>query len=63
MEKIVGPVFGFAYMLGGPLTYFYLMWVDWHQTHGVLAWVVTLAVNAFLAMIWPIYWAILHWIF
>lgn len=63
MEKLGTTIFVIAYTIGQPATYIYLMWESWNQTEGVLGWVIMLGGNFFLSMIWPIYWAILHWLF
>ena len=53
-----------AYILGNIGTTIYLF-VDSFQNSdaGVLGWIfVIIPVNIFLGSIWPIYWAILHWL-
>lgn len=51
------------YVIIDIITFFYLSYVDWHQTSNFLSFIVCLVVNGFLGTIWPIYWGFLHWIF
>jgi hypothetical protein len=55
-------VLAIGFIAGQPLTFVYLVWQDAKDTDGFLAWLVVLAADGFLAAIWPIYWAILHWL-
>ncbi|NDV19243.1 hypothetical protein GO013_07395 [Pseudodesulfovibrio sp. JC047] len=51
------------YAIGYAITFFYLVVVDWHETSNFLSWLFCAGVDVFLATIWPVYWAILHWVF
>jgi hypothetical protein len=53
--------FGAAYTLCGMATFIYLTFFDGY-VYSAWNWLIALPVNAFLASIWPIYWAILHWV-
>lgn len=51
-----------VYIGGAVLTWLILMIEDFHRM-GFLAWITLAdAINAFLGVIWPIYWLVLRWI-
>lgn len=43
-------------------TFVYLTWVDIAEGVEGWAWVGATAINFLLAQIWPIYWAVIHWV-
>lgn len=43
-------------------TFFYLCIKDWQEVSGFFNLAFCFFINIFLSTIWPIYWAILHWI-
>lgn len=57
MERILIP----AYLIGQTGTFLYLTFLDGY-VYTAWNWIIALPVNVFLSMIWPIYWALLHWI-
>jgi len=50
------------YITGYVTTFLYLVVVDWQETSNFLSWLFCAGVDAFLSSIWPIYWAVLHWV-
>lgn len=42
-------------------TFVFLMIEDWPDI-GPVNWLILVPLNGFLAQIWPVYWAILHWV-
>lgn len=50
------------YLIGNFATFIYLAVEDWQTTNGILSFLFCLAVDVFLASIWPLYWGVLHWI-
>lgn len=50
------------YFIAGPLTFVYLMFFDGY-VYNSWNWIVAIVLNTMLSSIWPIYWAILHWVF
>ncbi|WP_152986850.1 hypothetical protein [Pseudovibrio sp. POLY-S9] len=50
-----------GYQLAALGTLVYLMFLDGYQ-YNWWNWIVAVPINFFLAEIWPIYWALLHWI-
>jgi hypothetical protein len=54
-------VMGWLYGLGWLGTFAFLTFFDGYN-YTALNWIVALPANAFLAMIWPIYWGLLVWI-
>jgi hypothetical protein len=51
-----------VYLIGDVATFAYLMIQDWPDVRGIGTGILITAINVFLAQIWPIYWAALHWI-
>lgn len=49
------------YVAVGLGTFIYLTFFDGYVYNG-WNWLIALPVNAFVSGIWPIYWAVLHWI-
>lgn len=50
------------YVVGAVLTWVFLMMEDYDRM-SFLAWITLAdAINAFLAVIWPVYWVVLRWI-
>ena len=49
------------YVIGNITTFIYLTFFDGY-IYNWWNWLIAIPVNEFLAMIWPIYWAILHWL-
>ena len=50
------------YELIGWVTFVYLMFFNGYQ-YNYWNWLIAILVNLFLSQTWPIYWAILHWIY
>ena len=50
------------YMLGSLGTFIYLTFFDGYA-YNAWNWLIAIPINLFLGAIWPIYWALLHWIF
>jgi hypothetical protein len=48
--------------LGSVLTFVFLTFFDGY-IFTAINWLIVIPINLFLGSIWPIYWAILHWIF
>jgi hypothetical protein len=44
------------------LTFLYLAAEDWREVSGPFKLLFCFAIDEFLALIWPIYWGILHWL-
>lgn len=57
MQQALGTVYG----LGWLGTFGYLTFLDGY-VYTWWNWIIALPANAFLSMIWPIYWGILHWV-
>lgn len=55
-------LFAALYGLADLATFVYLIAADAPDTHGFFAWLVVIAVDFFLAAIWPVYWLVLHWL-
>lgn len=51
-----------VYVLGNIGTFVYLTFFDGY-IYTAWNWVIAIPVNLFVSSIWPIYWAILHWLF
>lgn len=54
----------FAVLAYGPVglaTFVYLTFLNGYAYSGLI-WLVAVAVNGFMGMIWPIYWILLRWI-
>lgn len=51
------------YIIGNIGTWIYLMIEDWPDVHGVFSFLLMVGLNEVLASVWPVYWAILRWIF
>lgn len=58
MERLVMMI----YLLGNFATLIYLTFFDGY-IYTAWNWIIVLPVNIMVASIWPIYWAVLHWIF
>lgn len=58
MHKNVLP---YIYVISYLATFIYLTFFDGYE-YTWFNWVVAIPVNIFLSTIWPIYWAVLHWI-
>ncbi len=56
------PLFVWGYVIIDTITFIYLMYADWSDINW-WNWIIIIPVNAFLAQIWPIYWAFIHWFF
>ncbi len=50
------------YLLGDIATFIYRTFFDGY-VYNYWNWIIAIPVNMFLGTIWPIYWAILHWLF
>lgn len=50
-----------AYALVDVATFIYLTFFDGY-VYNAWNWLFAVPINFFLAQIWPIYWAILHWL-
>lgn len=55
-------LWGAIYSIGGIATFIYLTFLDGY-VYNAWNWLIAIPVNLFLSMIWPVYWAVLHWIF
>lgn len=53
---------GLIYSVGWIATFIFLTFFDGY-VYNAWNWLIAIPVNAFLASIWPIYWALLHWLF
>jgi len=55
---------GIIYMLGGPLTFVYLVYSDAQTQHSFVTWIVLLICDVILASLWPLYWlfVFVHWL-
>lgn len=53
--------FGWIYVIGNIATFIYLTFFD-DYGYTWWNWTIAISINFFLAMIWPIYWGILHWL-
>lgn len=53
--------FFWAYLGADAVTFIYLTFFDGY-VYTALNWIIAVPINMFLAMIWPIYWGILHWV-
>lgn len=51
-----------TYGLGQLITFLYLTAFDGYQ-YNAWNWAIAIPVNLALSVIWPVYWALLHWIF
>ncbi len=56
-----GNIGGVLYALPIIPTFIYLTWFDGY-VYTWFNWIIALPVNMFLAIFWPGYWLILHWI-
>lgn len=56
------PIFVWIYVIVDAITFIYLMHADWSDINW-WNWIIIIPVNVFLAQIWPIYWAFIHWLF
>lgn len=54
-------VFWAIFIAGDVLTSLYLLVRDWPY-FGAVNWLLIVPIDFFLGSIWPIYWAVLHWI-
>jgi len=54
-------LFAIGYILGQIATMVYLTFLDGYA-YTWWNWIIALPVNLFLSTIWPLYWAVLHWI-
>tara|TARA_R110000868_G_scaffold54164_4_gene169611 strand:- start:12852 stop:13067 length:216 start_codon:yes stop_codon:yes gene_type:complete len=59
-EFQLGRIFFWIYIVGDLATFFYLTFFDGYIYNG-WNWIIAIPINFFLAQIWPIYWAVLHW--
>jgi hypothetical protein len=50
------------YFGGHTITFFYLTFFDGYE-YNAWNWLIALPANLLVSTIWPIYWAILHWLF
>lgn len=51
----------FGYLAVDAFTFIYLTFFDGYEYNG-WNWIIVLPINVFLSQIWPIYWAVLHWL-
>lgn len=57
MAKLLMPI----WMVGNIGTFVFLTFFDGYD-YSWWNWIIAIAVNEFLAMIWPVYWGLLHWV-
>lgn len=50
-----------AYIVGDVATFIYLTFGAGY-VYNAWNWLIAIPINLFLAQIWPLYWAVLHWI-
>ncbi|MBX3596019.1 MAG: hypothetical protein KF874_00470 [Rhizobiaceae bacterium] len=60
-EYRMNGVLKFVFVAGDVATFIYLTFFDGF-TYNWWNWLFVIPINIFLSTIWPIYWAILHWI-
>ena len=58
MDSIV-PILYFA---GNVATWLFLMVEDWPDIHGVFSFFWIAGCNEVIALVWPVYWALLRWV-
>lgn len=58
---MMGRVWFHIFAWGNLATFVYLTFFDGYN-YNAWNWMIAIIVNEFLAMIWPVYWAILHWV-
>lgn len=56
-------ILGLTYSAGWVCTFVYLTLLDESVRWTWWNWIVLLPMHAFLSAIWPIYWALLRWLF
>ena len=49
------------YIAGQVFTFVFLTFLDGYN-YTAWNWIIALPINIFLSVIWPIYWALLHWV-
>jgi hypothetical protein len=57
-----GSVVGLAFLFGDTITFAYLVWRSSREVDEWWRMLLLIPLDFFMAMIWPIYWALLHWI-
>ena len=62
MKDTIGTLVATIWFIGGPLTFIYLTFFD-NYAYTAWNWIIVVPMNAILSSIWPIYWAVLHWVF
>jgi hypothetical protein len=62
MEVVMDNLLALLYFVGNTGTWFYLMIKDWPHIHGIFSFIWMAACNEGIALVWPVYWAILRWI-
>ncbi|WP_168161420.1 hypothetical protein [Oceanicola sp. S124] len=58
MERYLVPI----YLIGDAATFIYLIYKDFPDFNG-WNWIFIIPLDMIVAQVWPVYWAILHWVF
>lgn len=61
-ELVDRPILIYVYVAIDIATFIYLLVTDWPEIGHWRQVPIFIAIDGFLAMIWPIYWAVLHWL-